>query len=817
MVTGTALAATDTWNKTAAGTTYSWIDLGNWLSGSSFPNGIGDVANLNIDIVGAQTISLDQVITLGKLNLGDAASGFSAFTINAGTGGSLVFDMSGGTALLERTTVVATGVNDVINANVLLNDPLTVRLAWLSGANGIRINGAISGTGGINLTTPSQPTGSASNPTQFLELTNINNSFTGNVEVANGVLIYRGDVLVNTNGALGNSPEAVKIGNASSHMGTGTPNFQNNTTMELRLQASDDTSNYTFARGMDFSGTSGSGTAGGRARFSFVGDGAGGLNTNTLTISGVVTLASNGRGTEFVVARQGQTMRFTGEILSSAGTKGTVFWGPGSPGSNVDGRNNGTFRFSDVARTYTNSQNLTNGVMVIEGSVGAAGSASPIGTQTISLGDGNGGNIFSAGTDGANRSVFLDTPGTTFARTLSPAAGTAMNFSTSNAANQTRYGTATSVNMMNGYQFGGLNTSGTVTFSGGISPGNVNVAATGTAGGLGGTNAVSVVHNIALIAATGGRTEFTGVISGSTAPVLGSTDVMGAAVAANSTRITINQFRNHQNLDTNIDGVADTNANQLVGTATAGTVVVTGANTYSGGTEILGGTLLVNNTSGSGTGTGAVSVAASAALGGTGSISSTGVSLANLASIRPGDPLSNGGLGEFSIAGSLTFNTSGGSILDFQITRVSDINHDSLASNLNLDGSINWGTVLAAPESLSLNNDKLSVDGDVNAASAGSSTTVMLSATGTGAFAAGMAWDLFEWTGMNNSTSSSYVFNFSALESELAGSNLALDTSRFYDTGYVAVYAAVPEPTKWTLLAGGLACLCLRRRRVGVC
>jgi hypothetical protein len=59
MVTGTALAATDTWNKTAAGTTYSWIDLGNWLSGSSFPNGIGDVANLNIDIVGAQTISLD--------------------------------------------------------------------------------------------------------------------------------------------------------------------------------------------------------------------------------------------------------------------------------------------------------------------------------------------------------------------------------------------------------------------------------------------------------------------------------------------------------------------------------------------------------------------------------------------------------------------------------------------------------------------------------------------------------------------------------------------------------------------------------------
>ena len=53
----------------------------------------------------------------------------------------------------------------------------------------------------------------------------------------------------------------------------------------------------------------------------------------------------------------------------------------------------------------------------------------------------------------------------------------------------------------------------------------------------------------------------------------------------------------------------------------SGTWILTGANTYSGGTTIAGGgTFLVNNTSGSGTGSGAVTVT-TATLGGTGSIS----------------------------------------------------------------------------------------------------------------------------------------------------------------------------------------------------
>ena len=54
-----------------------------------------------------------------------------------------------------------------------------------------------------------------------------------------------------------------------------------------------------------------------------------------------------------------------------------------------------------------------------------------------------------------------------------------------------------------------------------------------------------------------------------------------------------------------------------------GTLTLTSANTYSGGTTISKGTLLVNNTSGSGTGTGTLTVSSGGTLGGTGSFTGT--------------------------------------------------------------------------------------------------------------------------------------------------------------------------------------------------
>src|SRR6185369_10310815 len=69
-------------------------------------------------------------------------------------------------------------------------------------------------------------------------------------------------------------------------------------------------------------------------------------------------------------------------------------------------------------------------------------------------------------------------------------------------------------------------------------------------------------------------------------------------------------------------------------------------NTYSGGTIVSGGTLVVNNTSGSGTGSGSVLVNSGATLGGTGSI--TGI-VTNSGNVAPGV-----GVGSLNLSSSYT-------------------------------------------------------------------------------------------------------------------------------------------------------------------
>lgn len=112
-----------------------------------------------------------------------------------------------------------------------------------------------------------------------------------------------------------------------------------------------------------------------------------------------------------------------------------------------------------------------------------------------------------------------------------------------------------------------------------------------------------------------------------------------------------------------------------------GTWTLTNANTYTGGTTIKGGTLMVNNTTGSGLGTGAVNILADGTLAGTGSVSGTVV-------INPGGILSPGnGLGTFMVNNNV--NVQNGGILAIDIDKTNAKNDLLTASGtINMNGKL---------------------------------------------------------------------------------------------------------------------------------
>jgi autotransporter-associated beta strand protein len=107
-----------------------------------------------------------------------------------------------------------------------------------------------------------------------------------------------------------------------------------------------------------------------------------------------------------------------------------------------------------------------------------------------------------------------------------------------------------------------------------------------------------------------------------------------------------------------VDGVIS-GAHSLTASG-AGTLVLTGSNTYSGGTTITGGTLVADNATGSATGSAAVVVSSGAVLAGTGTISGA-VTVNSGGTLAPGD----GGTAILN-TGALTF--AAGSNLDIALT-----------------------------------------------------------------------------------------------------------------------------------------------------
>jgi autotransporter-associated beta strand protein len=171
------------------------------------------------------------------------------------------------------------------------------------------------------------------------------------------------------------------------------------------------------------------------------------------------------------------------------------------------------------------------------------------------------------------------------------------------------------------------------------------------------------LNNVAtrFTARTGGRVEFSGVVSDTGGLTVGNTIIEGNATIPGI----------------NVEG--------------RGTVVLSGSNTYGGNTEVTHGTLLVNNTAGSGTGTGAVNVQSGATLGGSGTIIATDAFAT--VTINSGGILAPHttptGTSALTIGGGgLTLNA--GALLNFNIGApgVSDVLHlTGVGNSLNLAGN----------------------------------------------------------------------------------------------------------------------------------
>jgi len=230
----------------------------------------------------------------------------------------------------------------------------------------------------------------------------------------------------------------------------------------------------------------------------------------------------------------------------------------------------------------------------------------------------------------------------------------------------------------------------------------------------------------------------------------------------------------------------------------SGTWTVSGNNSYSGGTSVNAGKLLVNNTAGSGTGTGSVTVAASALLGGNGTIS-------GVTTIGAGAFLSPGNSpGVLTFADNLILASTSTTTMEISGTD-RGISYDGItmsgasAKSLTFGGTLNLIFGTAVSDTVTAGVYDLFALGNVGQSGAFSSVSISGTALNvvTPTAATGLVFAGSNWTA-------------SMTDAAAAIWNLSFDST----TGDLTI-AAIPEPSSLALGFGAAAFgyIALYRRR----
>jgi autotransporter-associated beta strand protein len=227
-----------------------------------------------------------------------------------------------------------------------------------------------------------------------------------------------------------------------------------------------------------------------------------------------------------------------------------------------------------------------------------------------------------------------------------------------------------------------------------------------------------------------------------------------------------------------------------VNSPSTGTVVIDSVgNTYSGGTRVNSGTLMLLNAYGTGTGTGSVTVEAAGKLAGNGYITtSAGNSVVVRGTFSIGQMSTYAEDFHVETSGGGAFLVEAGGVLVFDITSGAGsgmLNAPEEADMLYLSGNVVLQT-----------GSTLRVDSLYNLAD----------------WALGDAWQIIDWTSLGVTTRTG---TFSHLDLPELSTDLDWDVSQLYSAGIISIgeAAAVPEPGRALLLAGACVMMILRRRR----
>lgn len=215
-----------------------------------------------------------------------------------------------------------------------------------------------------------------------------------------------------------------------------------------------------------------------------------------------------------------------------------------------------------------------------------------------------------------------------------------------------------------------------------------------------------------------------------------------------------------------------------------GSLILSSANDYTGGTIVVAGVLEANNAFGSATGTGPVTILGT--LTGDGGIATDpGKDIVLNGVFLPGSsiiPIGSDFNLTAGIGGHTTFGASSIASFDLWTTLGGDLSGDPTAADLLI---VNGSFTITTGATLALTNPNLLT------------------------FQSGDVFRLFDWTGVDTLTGTWTTIDATALN---LGETLTVDTTNLYTAGTVAI-VTVPEPTAAVLVAFGLAATTLRRRR----